>query len=247
MSRASRLRAVAGAVAFAAAAASAAARTGQADEDYLNWTVKQAEAIATRAYQRGRVGGFFDTRRLDTERSYNYKLAATWLTPEVIRATARVLQVRGRLPNQETRALVAAAESSPGTVLMIELDPREGAGVIPRDWTAVLQPKGRPEGAVRGTLSPELREVKALAGVLRRNYDYDRFWLTFPLRSEDGTALFADTDRVAELIVRIIDKEGRVEWPVPVSARPGRAVQRTGRLAPAPRLSPEGGSHRLEP
>jgi hypothetical protein len=30
------------------------------DEAYLAWTARQAEAIGTNAYKRGRVGGFFD-------------------------------------------------------------------------------------------------------------------------------------------------------------------------------------------
>jgi hypothetical protein len=207
------LRAVMVAVCLAASAVPAAIRAG-ADEEYITWTAKQAEAIGARAYQRGRVGGFFDTRGLKTERSTNYKLAATWLTADAIRATARLLQLRGRLSEAETRALVTEAEAVPGTVVMIEIDPREGSGVIPNDWTAVLQPKGRPGQGVRGTLSPQLRDVKALAGVLTRNYDYDRFWVTFPWTREDGTPLLGDTDRAAELIVRIVDKEGRVEWPV---------------------------------
>ncbi len=69
-------------------------------------------------------------------------------------------------------------------------------------------------------MRPELRGVKGLAGVLQRNYDYERFWVTFPLTREDGSPLFGDADRVAQLIVRIINKEGRVEWPVPASMRP---------------------------
>ena len=40
------------------------------------------------------MGGWLDTRILSTEHSYNYKLRATWLTPEVIRATARLAQVQ---------------------------------------------------------------------------------------------------------------------------------------------------------
>jgi hypothetical protein len=35
----------------------------------------------------------------------------------------------------------------------------------------------------------------------------------------DGTALFAATDQLAELIVRIVDQEGRVEWVLPESVR----------------------------
>src|SRR5690606_34086712 len=145
----------------------------------------------------------------------NYKLAATWLTPDVIRAGARLLQLRSRLSDAETRALVAEAAAVPGTVVMVEIDPREGSGVIPNDWEAFLQPKGRPDRAVRGVVNPRLRDVKALAGVLRRNYDYDRFWVTFPLDKE-GSAVFSGPG-LAELVVRIHDKEGRVEGPVPAA------------------------------
>ena len=142
--------------------------------------------------------------------------AALGLWP--IRATARLLQLRSRLSDAGTRALVAEAEALPGTVVIVEIDPREGSGVIPRDWQPFLQPKGRPERAVRGEVSPHLREVKALGGVSRRNYDYARFWVRFPLES-DGMRLFGPADRRAELVVRIHDREGRVEWIVPESVR----------------------------
>jgi len=120
--------------------------------DYLIWSARQAETVGTSAYRRGRVGGFFDGRMLKTERSYNYKLAAASLTPEVVRATARLLQLRSRLSNDETRTLVAEAEAMAGTVVMVEIDPREGSGVIPSDWEAFLQPKGAAARAVRGTV-----------------------------------------------------------------------------------------------
>lgn len=184
------------------------------NEEYLRWSAAHAESVGRNAYQRGRVGGFFDTRILKTERSYNYKLAATWMTPEVIRATARLLQLRSRLSDDETRALVAEAEAVGGTVVIVEIDPREGSGVIPNDWEAFLQPKDSPARAVRGANTPKLRDVKALAGVLRRNYDYDRFWVVF-----DAGSLFSNTDRAVELVVRIHDKEGRVDWPIPSSLR----------------------------
>lgn len=188
----------------------------EGDEQYLNWSAQQAEAIGTKGYRRGRVGGVFDLRGLKTERSYNYKLAATWLSPDVIHATARLLQLRSRLSVEEARALVAEAAAIPGTVVIVEIDPREGSGVIPSDWEAFLQPKDQPARAVRGTVRSELRDVRALAGVLRRNYDYDRFWVTFPL-GKDGTPLFDKAGGAAELVVRIYEKEGRVEWPVPAS------------------------------
>ncbi|MEO8077635.1 MAG: hypothetical protein ABI818_15000 [Acidobacteriota bacterium] len=197
-----------------AAALAAAITAGAPDDAYLRWSAKQAAEIGTEAYVRGRVGGVFDARFLKTERSYNYKLAATWLTGDVIRATARLAQLASRLSAAETNALVTEAESIAGTVIMIEIDPREGSGVIPSTWEAFLQPKGRSADAVRGTINPQLRDVKALAGVLRRNYDYDRFWAVFPLAHADGRPLFTATDMTAELVVRIHDKEGHVEWTI---------------------------------
>lgn len=190
-----------------------------AAQAYLSWSLKQAEEKGQQAYRRGRVGGIFDTRLLSTDRSYNYKLAATWFTPDVIRATARVFQLRERLSDADTTAMVESAERAGGTVVLVEIDPREGSGVIPNDWQAFLQPKERPGAVVRGTAKPELREVRALTGVLRRNYDYDRFWVTFPLTSGDGRPLFGPGDRECELVVRIHDKEGRVTWPIPASVR----------------------------
>ncbi len=164
-----------------------------AAEDWLSWSARRAETIGRAIYVSGRVGGVFDTRLLKTERAHNYKLAATWMTPDVIRASARLLQLSGRLSDQEALALVSEAESVEGTVILVEIDPREGSGIIPNDWTAFLQPvsaqgSGR---SVRGVNTPRLREVPALAGVLRRNYDYDRFWVVFPLKHQDGTPVFA--------------------------------------------------------
>ena len=62
----------------------------QPSDAYLEWTEKQAVVTGKMMRSGGRVGGWLDTRILSTERSYNYKLRATWLTPEVIRATARL-------------------------------------------------------------------------------------------------------------------------------------------------------------
>lgn len=207
------------------AAAHEATQASATSDAYLTWSAQQAEAVGKSTYQRGRVGGVFDTRLLKTERAYNYKLAATWLTPDVIRATARLHQLRSRLTDAETRAMVAEAEAVAGTVVMVEIDPREGSGVIPNEWDAILQSNERPSQAVRGIVRPELRDLKGLAGVLQRNYDYDRFWVTFPLTGEDGAALFGDADRTARLIVRIGSKEGRVEWPVPQSLRGTRGTR----------------------
>ncbi|MEO8681388.1 MAG: hypothetical protein ABI665_20225 [Vicinamibacterales bacterium] len=188
----------------------------QAGDAWLSWTAARAEAIGKAAYVRGRVGGIFDTRILKTERAYNYKLAATWLNAEAIRATARMLQLADRLSDDEARTLVAEAESAGGTVVIVEIDPREGSGVIPTDWSAFLQPvmPGEVAGkSVRGVNTPALREVKALAGVVRRNYDYDRFWVVFPLKHADGAPVIPGDAVAVELVVRISGREGHVRWP----------------------------------
>lgn len=192
------------------------------DNAWLSWSARQAETIGKEAYVRGRVGGFFDTRLLKTDRSYNYKLAATWLHADVIRASARIVQLAERLPDAGARALVEEAEAAGDTVVMVEIDPREGSGVIPNDWLAFLQPvlpRGVEGTPVRGRSEPGLRNVKALSGVLRRNYDYDRFWVVFPLTHPDGSRVVPSEATAVELVVRIAGREGRVRWPLPASVR----------------------------
>jgi len=189
-------------------------------DEYLSWTVNFAETAIKSMRKDGRVGGFFDTRILSTNRSYNYKLSATWLTPEVIRARARVTQLGGFLPDAATKELVTEAEEAGETVILVEIDPREGSGVIPLEWGAFLRPRAddaNESAVIRGVSTPALRRVPALAGMLPRNYDYDRFWMVFPLHTPDGQPLFVDTTSEAELVVRIHDKEGRVSWRVPDS------------------------------
>ena len=196
----------------------------QPSDAYLKWTEKQAVDTGKMMRSSGRVGGWLDTRILSTERSYNYKLRATWLTPEVIRATARLAQVRNWLSAEETLALVAEAEAAGDTVILVEIDPREGSGVVPRDWLSLLRPKRERETSApplrsRGTSVPKLRKLKGLAGVMLRDYDYDVFWVVFSLVSASGEALFSNSSREAELVVRIRGKEARVHWPIPESIR----------------------------
>jgi hypothetical protein len=186
----------------------------------LTWTAERARQIGGSTRVNGRVGGVFDFRMTNTDQSYNYKLRATWLTRDVIRATARLAQLSDRLTVAETEALVAEAEAVGGTVILVEIDPREGSGVIPIDWTAVLQPAGlKPDqpGGVRGASQPKLRYLKGLSGVFRRDYAYELLWVVFP--SESGQPLFSETPAEVELVVRIRNKEGRVSWPTPVDIR----------------------------
>ena len=187
------------------------------DLSYLSWPADRAETVIRAMDKDGRVGGRFDTRILSTNRSYNYKLSATWLTPEVIRARARLAQLDGYLSDEATQQLVSEAEAAGDTVFLVEIDPREGSGVIPLGWRAVLGPTGVETRFVPGVSVPSLRRARALAGQLPRNYDYDRFWIVFPLHTSDGEPIFDATTTEAELVVRIYEKEGRITWRVPPS------------------------------
>lgn len=193
------------------------------EESYLRWSRSQALEIAKPMRRTGRVGSFWASRGTHTERAFNYRLRATWLTPDVIRATARLRQLERFLSETETRQLVEEAESAGDTVVLVELDPNEGAGIVPRDWVALLRPKAAPgaesEG-VRGTSRPELKGVSALAGIEKRDYAYEAFWVVFPLRDpETGEPLFPPGAMEAELVVRIGLQEGRVAWRIPDSVR----------------------------
>ncbi len=188
-----------------------------AREDYLSWTAEQANDIGKRWRVNGRAGGALDLRVIHTEHSYNYKLRATLMAPEVIRATARLEQLRMRLTDAQTRELIAEAEKTDGLVVMVEIDPQEGSGVIPLDWRSALRPKGAREVSslsIPGINTPALRQVKALAGVARRDYAYDVFWIVFPLRDQHGKPVWETPPDAIELLVGIYNKEGRVSWPV---------------------------------
>lgn len=199
-------------------------------EDYLSWTADQANNIGKSWRVNGRVGGALDLRVLHTEHSYNYKLRATLMTPEVIRASARLEQLRLRLTDQQTREMVVEAERTPGLVALVEIDAREGSGVIPLDWRSSLRPKGDKEDSpsvIGGTSMPALRGVKALAGVSRRDYAYDIFWVVFPMTNQDGSLIWKSLPNAIELVVGIYNKEGRVTWPMTEPLRQRLNSQRT--------------------
>ena len=87
---------------------------------YLQWSQQEAESVGKSTYHDGKVGSRVlfewlgvDTRGLKTERAQNYKIRATWFTPEVIRASARSAQLKDHLTDKETQALVAACSRSP--------------------------------------------------------------------------------------------------------------------------------------
>jgi len=189
-----------------------------AGDDFQRWDAKQAKTVALATRVSGQVGKSLDFRVTGTDRSYNYKLRATWMTPLVIRAVARLQQLAKALTNEETRTLVEEAEAAGEIVVQVEIDPREGSGVIPNDWVALLGTRtgtGAASRAVRGASRPKLRDLPALAGGAPRDYSYEVFWVVFPAKGEDGQPLFSPADREAELSVRIGGKVGKVRWPVP--------------------------------
>jgi hypothetical protein len=199
-------------------AAIARSQTASTKEPYLTWTESLVDKIGKSTRINGTVGGLFDFRIIHTEHAYNYKLRATWMTPEVIRASARLEQLRMRLTDDQTRELVSEAEEEAETVILVEIDPREGSGVIPLDWRAILQPVGL-EGGIVGRSAPDLKAFKALGGVARRDYAYDVFWVVFPLIKEDGESMIPDSVKQVELHVGIYNKQGKVRWNVPDSIR----------------------------
>ena len=108
--------------------------------------------------------------------------------------------------------LVSAAQAAGEIIIQVEIDPREGSGVIPNDWVALL---GAGKRVVRGTNNSMLRELPALAPVFPRDYSYEIFWLVFPRKGDDGQPLFFSSDSYAELAVQVQGKVGKVRWPVP--------------------------------
>ena len=188
------------------------------EEAFLRWDFKQARSIALTERINGQVGKSFDLRITSTDRSYNFKLRATWLTPTTIQALARLSQLTKALNNSETREMISAAMASGDIMIQVEIDPREGSGIIPSDWVALLGPRHADSASprvVRGLNSPKLRELQALAAVPPRDYSYEFFWLVFPSKAEDGLPLFSPSDSEAELAVQIQGKVGKVRWPIP--------------------------------
>ncbi len=191
------------------------------ESSYLTWTARQASTIGKSMRRSVRVSG---TGRglLNTNKSSSYKVRATWLTPEVIRATARLNQINNRLSNEETMEMVRKAEESGDLIFMIEIDPNEGSGIVPSNWQAFLQPggfkRGQP-GAIKGAINSSLGRMKVLNGIEPRDYDYDVFWAAFALNNETRNTLFNSTSQEIELVVRIEEKEGKIRFPIPDSFR----------------------------
>ncbi len=184
------------------------------NSQFLTWDKATTISKGISWHAKGRVGGFFDGRILETNKSYNYKLRATLMSPEAIKAAARMEQLISRLTDDETRNLVSEAEQE-NLVIIVEIDPREGSGVIPNDWRAFIRSKySSSNESIRGFVNNSLKNRKALQSVVKRDYDYDVYWISFPLIDKNGVSLWKSVPNELELVVGIKEKEGRVSWKV---------------------------------
>ena len=144
--------------------------------------------------------------------NYNFKVRATWLTPQIIKARARLEQLSKSLTAAETQKLAADALNAGDIVIQIEIDPGEGSGVIPSGRVALF---GNPPASSEVLVPPQLRELPALAPIAPRDYAYEIFWLAFPTKAEDGQPIFSPNDRETELSVQIQGKVGKIKFPIP--------------------------------
>ena len=191
------------------------------NQDYLSWTSRQAFNIGTKWRVAGRVGWGSRSNPFSSENCF-YDVRATLMTAEAIRAAARLEQLRRHFTDAETQELVMEAEKIDGLVAIIEINPREGSGIIPLTWNALLQPKGAKEGSplsILGINRPDLRQFRALTTVAPRNYDYDVFWLVFPMKDREGKGIWDTPPDTIEIVINIGEKHGRMCWRVNDSLR----------------------------
>jgi hypothetical protein len=191
------------------------------NQDYLSWTSRQAFNIGTQWRVAGRVGWGSRSNPFASENCF-YDVRATLMTAEAIRAAARLEQLRRHFTDAETQELVMEAEKIDGLVAIIEINPREGSGIIPLTWHAILQPKGAKEGSplsILGINRPDLRQFRALTTVAPRNYDYDVFWLVFPMKDREGKSIWETPPDTIEIVINIGEKHGRMSWRVNDSLR----------------------------
>lgn len=181
-------------------------------ESFLN--EKEARQAINSMRESGQVGGSWDLRVISTDRSYNYKLRATWLTPRVLQALSRLLEINKGLSQAEAQQIMQDIEPGAAHYILVELDPREGSGVIPRDWLARFGPRGVEDRQVSGQIIPEQGSWRKLISTLPRDYSYDIFIVKFPLGVREGIKILDASDPYAELIVRIYSKTGKVQWPI---------------------------------
>jgi hypothetical protein len=195
----------------------AALAFGQDAHSLASITERQARTTVSSMRVQGQVGGSLDFRVTSTDRSYNYKLRATWITPAVATAAARLLMLTKGYTETQAEEVIKAVASAESWMVLVELDPREGSGVIPNDWLARFGAKGRNELQAVGHQVPVEGIWRSLAAGFPRDYSYDVFLLKFP-RDVESVPVLRPSDTEAELVVRIFNKQGHVRWRIPAGA-----------------------------
>jgi hypothetical protein len=124
---------------------------------------------------------------------------ATWLTPQIIQALARL--------EQTSKSLTADGKAA-GEIIIQNRD---------RSARRVRHHPQR-RGGFAGDRPP-------LAPLAPRDRAYELFWLAFPNNVEDGQSLFSPTDRKTELSIQIQAKVGKTSPRSPtISDRKHRAL-----------------------
>jgi hypothetical protein len=202
-----RSAAIVATVAILTAAPPAAGRLlAQADSNYLLWTPAQAEQIGLAMRKAAQAGP--------------YRVQATWLTPEVVRATARILQLREGLNVETTDDMVQQAEAAADTAVLIELSGPEAAQVTAGEIEASFTPAGAAGGGpIPGTQAPGLEEVRAYRGVAPLSKESRAFWLAFKLPREAYVPVIPGSGRAVTLTLRVKGAAASVSWPIPDSLR----------------------------
>jgi hypothetical protein len=193
----------------------AALAWAQSAPDLNSMNEKQASQWMLSMRGTGQVGGSLDFRVMSTDRSYNYKLRATWITPDVALGAARVLMLSKGFSHAQAQEVMEAANAPESWLLLVELDPREGSGVIPRDWIARFGSRDMESRQAVGKEVTADGVWRSLLSAFPRDYSYDVFLMRFPRNDPSGASLLQPGDREAELVVRIYNKGGRVRWKIP--------------------------------
>jgi hypothetical protein len=197
------------------AAAMVTCAVAQPKTDWNAIPEKQARETMLAMRTKGQVGGSWDLRVTGTDRSYNYKLRATWITPEVATAAARVLMLTKGISGEQAEEVAGAVATADAWFVFVELDPREGSGVIPREWISRFGLRENESRQAVGQALPAEGVWKSLMSAFPRDYSYDTFLLKFPKSAPGGVSLLEPGE--AELRVRIYNKQGRALWKVPAS------------------------------
>jgi hypothetical protein len=126
------------------------------------------------------------------------------------------LEISKGLDHAEVERIIQEVEPDSAYYVLVELDPREGSGVIPRDWLARFGPKGIEDRHVSGQLIPNQGSWRQLISVFPRDYSYDIFIVKFLTELQNGIKVLDTPDSEAELLVRIYNKTGNVKWPTSI-------------------------------